>query len=241
METYQEFLDRIYSFEKKEIHYGDSYFHGNPSISLKVNKDNSFQNFYGDTIVFALADAVKEALSRIVETLYQSAPECFCERLVPDTFHVTLHDLGNSPVLRDVAEEVFENELNVIRQKQTGAIQKLANTSIRLKSTYLFNMVDTSLVLGLFPADEDTYHRLMGLYSMFDSVKKLNYPFTPHITLAYYNVNGFDSHAARILENTVNELNQKIDIELNVHSLYYQKFKSMNEYIDVICLGAVGK
>lgn len=241
METYQEFLDRIYSFEKKEIHYGDSYFHGNPSISLKVNKDNSFQNFYGDTIVFALADAVKEALSRIVETLYQSAPECFCERLVPDTFHVTLHDLGNSSVLRDVAKEVFENELNVIRQKQTGAIQKLANTSIRLKSTYLFNMVDTSLVLGLFPADEDTYHRLMGLYSMFDSVKKLNYPFTPHITLAYYNVHGFDSHAARILENTVNELNQKIDIELNVHSLYYQKFKSMNEYIDVICLGAVGK
>ena len=140
-----------------------------------------------------------------------------------------------------MAEEVFENELNVIRQKQTGAIQKLANTSIRLKSTYLFNMVDTSLVLGLFPADEDACHRLMGLYSMFDSVKKLNYPFTPHITLAYYNVHGFDSHAARILENTVNELNQKIDIELNVHSLYYQKFKSMNEYIDVICLGAVGK
>ena len=65
---------------------------------------------------------MKEVLSRTVETLYQSAPECFCERLVPDTFHVTLHDLGNSPVLRDVADEVFENELNVIRQKQTGAI-----------------------------------------------------------------------------------------------------------------------
>ena len=71
---------------------------------------------------------------------------------------------------------------------------------------------------------------------MFDSVKRLNYPFTPHITLAYYNVHGFDSHAARILENTVNKLNQKIDLDLNVHTLYYQKFKSMNEYIDVICL-----
>lgn len=236
METYQEFLDRIRSFEKKEVHYGDSYFHGNPSISLKVNKHNSFQNFYGDTIVFALDDAVKKVLSKTVETLYQSAPECFCERLVPNTFHVTLHDLGNSPVLRDVAEEVFENELKVICLKQAEEIQKLADTSIRLKSTYLFNMVNTSLVLGLFPADEDTYHRLMGLYSIFDSVKKLPYTFTPHITLAYYNVHGFDSRAARILENTVNELNQKIDIELNVHTLYYQKFISMNEYIDVICL-----
>lgn len=236
METYQEFLARIHSFETKEVHYGDSYFHGNPSILRKVNNDNSFQNFYGDTIVFALDDTVKEILSRTVETLYRSAPECFCERLIPATFHVTLHDLGNSPVLRDVAEDIFENELKVIRQKQTGAIQKRANTSIRLKSTCLFNMVDTSLVLGLFPADEDMYHRLMGLYSIFDSVKKLNYPLTPHITLAYYNVHGFDASAARILEKTVNQLNQEMDIELDVHRLYYQKFVSMNEYIDVICL-----
>lgn len=36
METYQEFLDRIYSFEKKEWTYGGSYFKGNPSISKKV-------------------------------------------------------------------------------------------------------------------------------------------------------------------------------------------------------------
>ena len=28
-------------------------------------------------------------------------------------FHVTLHDLNNAPVLRDMAEELFENELKV--------------------------------------------------------------------------------------------------------------------------------
>ncbi|MDE6924970.1 MAG: hypothetical protein K2P59_06870 [Acetatifactor sp.] len=63
METYPEFLVRIDSFEQKEIHYGNSYFKGNPSIAQKVDRDNSFRDFYGDTIVFVLDDAVKKALA----------------------------------------------------------------------------------------------------------------------------------------------------------------------------------
>ena len=60
METYQEFLDRINSFEKKEINFGNKYFKGNPSISQKVDKDNTYRRFYGDTIVFALDNIVKK-------------------------------------------------------------------------------------------------------------------------------------------------------------------------------------
>lgn len=251
METYQEFLDRINSFEKKEINYGNKYFRGNPLISQKVDKDNTFRNFYGDTIVFALDDVVKEKLSEYVELLYRSASECFCERLVPNTFHVTLHDLSNSPVLRDVAEELFENELKVIRCAQQFSCQNAfsaypnsqveeVSMVIKMKSKYIFNMVDTSLVLGLYPADENEYRRLMELYSIFDNVRKLNYPFTPHITLAYYNVNGFDLQAAKILEDAVSRLNNnEMEIELNVNNLYYQKFKSMNDYIDIINLGMI--
>lgn len=240
METYQEFLNRINSFEKREINYGNKLFKGNPSIPQKVGKDNMFRNFYGDTIVFALDESVKEKLAEYVELLYQSAPECFCERLVPHTFHVTLHDLSNAPVLQDVAEELFENELKVIEKMEE--IQKQENEIIKMKSKYIFNMVDTSLVLGLYPVDEGEYRRLMDLYFLFDTVKKLSYPFTPHITLAYYNVNGFDLQAARSLEGAVNELNKnEIEIELNVNHLYYQKFKSMNDYIDIINLGMTNK
>lgn len=240
METYQEFLNRINSFEKREINYGNKLFKGNPSISQKVGKDNVFRNFYGDTIVFALDESVKEKLAEYVELLYQSAPECFCERLVPHTFHVTLHDLSNAPVLQDVAEELFENELKVIEKMEK--IQKQENEIIKMKSKYIFNMVDTSLVLGLYPVDEGEYRRLMDLYFLFDTVKKLSYPYTPHIALAYYNVNGFDLQAARSLEGVVNELNKnEIEIELNVNHLYYQKFKSMNDYIDIINLGMTNK
>lgn len=238
METYQEFSDRIDSFEKKETDYGNVYFKGNPSLAQKIDKDNKFRRFYGDTIVFALNDTMKETLAEYVDLLYRSAPECFCERLVPDTFHVTLHDLSNSPVLRDVAEELFENELRVI--EEIREIQKYKKAKIKMKSKYIFNMVGTSLVLGLYPADEDDYCRLMELYSVFDNVKKLSYPLTPHITLAYYNINGFDVQAARKLETVIAGLNDnEIETELNVDRLYYQKFKSMNDYIDIINLGMV--
>lgn len=40
-----------------------------------------------------------------MELLYQPAQDCFCERLVSHTFHVTLYDLSNAPILRDVESE----------------------------------------------------------------------------------------------------------------------------------------
>lgn len=238
METYPEFLTRIDSFEKKEINYGNEYFKGNPSISMKVNPDNTFRNFYGDTVVFALDNAEKEKLAECVESLYRSAPECFCEKLIPHTFHVTLHDLSNSPVLRDVAEKLFENELAVVERIPEIQKHKKTKSTIKMKTTSIFNMVNTSLVLGLYPASGEEYQKIMEFYSVFDGVKKLNYPFTPHITLAYYNRNGFGLPSARKLENAVNQLNQsEMEIELNIDRLYYQKFKSMNDYIDIINLG----
>ena len=113
MESYTGFLDRIHSFEKKEIDFGWDYFRCNPSVSQKVNHENRFQPFYGDTIVFNLNEETKGKLSNIVNVLYDTVPECFTEKLVADTFHMTLHDLSNSPILEEIAVEVFENEIKV--------------------------------------------------------------------------------------------------------------------------------
>ena len=77
----------------------------------------------------------------------------------------------------------------------------------------------------------------MNLYEMFNEVKKLNYPLTPHITLAYYNVHGFHSEIARKLEALVyklNDLEMEFEIEISTQNLYYQKFITMNDYITII-------
>ena len=145
---------------------------------------------------------------------------------------MTLHDLSNSPVLEDIAVELFENELKAVKISE-----KIAKQKIRMKSKYIFNMVNTSLVMGLYPINEEEYNKLMNLYYLFDDVKKLSYPLTPHITLGYYNVDGFNALSARKLENIVKELNaNEIEIELDTKELFYQKFVSMNEYINIFSL-----
>ncbi len=234
METYKEFLDRINSFEKSEIDLGDDYFKGSGSIVLKVDEDNRFRPFFGDTVVFNLDDATKKKLEKIVDSINAVVPECFCERLVPNTFHMTLHDLSNSPVLEDVAVELFNNEL-----KAKKIAEKIAEQKIKMKSKYIFNMVNTSLVMGLYPTDEEEYTKLMDLYYLFDDVKELGYPLTPHITLGYYNVDGFSVESARKLETIVKELNankMEIEIELDTKELLYQKFVSMNDYINIFSM-----
>ncbi len=77
----------------------------------------------------------------------------------------------------------------------------------------------------------------MALYALFDDVKKLSYPFTPHITLAYYNRDGFDATSAKKLEGAVRELNETdLEIDLTTQKLFYQRFSSMNEYTNILSL-----
>lgn len=238
MENYQKFLDRINSFEKKCWNFAPGDFTGNLSLAKKVKQDNSFRPFYGDTVVFDLDVTTKERLAKWLDKLYAEVPECFANRLVTDTFHMTLHDLSNAEVVDDIANELAQNEKKV--QLLCEKLKAVENTGIiRMRSKCVFNMVNTSLVLGLYPADEVEYEKLMNLYEAFNEVKELPYPLTPHITLAYYNVHGFDETSAKKLEKLVyhlnsGELGQEMEIVLEAKELFYQHFNSMNHYINVL-------
>lgn len=235
MESYNQFLERINSFEKKESDFGSNYVGTNVSLPLKVNENNKFADFYGDTVVFNLDENTKERLHEYVKRVYECAPECFCENLVTHTYHMTLHDLSNSPELWHISDEVFRNEIKLLECLKS---KKREHQTIRMRTKYVFNMVHSSLVMGLYPVDENEYQKLMDLYAIVDEVKQLNYPLTPHITMAYYNRYGFDVNSARKLEAVIKELNEKesFEIVLDTSNLYYQKFTSMNHYVDVFCV-----
>lgn len=234
MEPFLQFGNRIDAFEKRISDFGDGRFAVNRSLARKVSADNSFADYYGDTVVFALSDEMKDSIEQIMSTLRTAVPQCFCEKLVPSTYHMTLHDLSNSAKLSDCAEQMFYNELKIAGL--SNALQKFRGVEIVMKSNYVFNMVGTSLVMGLRPIDEENYRLLADLYSLFDGVVGLNYPMTPHVTLAYYNVNGFSAVAARELKNAVDIVNAQTELTFSVRELYYQKFTSMNDYTDIIQL-----
>ena len=228
METYQEFLDRIGHFEHREMYLGENDFMPNPSVWKKVQEDTKFSPFYGDTVVFDLSKEEKEIVNGLVSPLYESTPECFGERLIDSTFHMTLHDLSNSPNLEEVSANMQENETKL---RNLLAETPVSVQTIRMKSKAVFNMVNTSIVLGLYPENEQEFEKLMVLYGLVNQIHELPYPVTPHITLAYFNRNGFGQDTIRRLTKTVFELNQKSNsFELNTIRLVYQHFTSMNSY-----------
>lgn len=67
----------------------------NPDLIKKVNLAGEFLPFRGNTVIFRLDEDTKQALRRLQTSLYQSAPDMLAEKLDPDAFHITLHDLVN--------------------------------------------------------------------------------------------------------------------------------------------------
>ncbi len=237
METYNEFLDRINSFEKEELMMDDNAFVPNKSVPRKVRPDNSYSDFYGDTVVFELDKNIKERVDKLTEKLFEEVPECFSERLPKSTYHITLHDLYNSPDIDKIANEMFFAEVNLIKllKENPIGVQK-----IKMKATYVINMINTSVVLGFIPCNEAEFNKLSDLYELMHKIRMLDRPLTPHVTLGYYNINGFSEDSVKSLKAAVRNLNRELsdfEIELSTEKLYYQKFISMKEYINIFSLG----
>lgn len=231
MENYNDFLNRI-SYQQADLQIGDGYFTPDGRVYEKVNADNTFKPFYGDTVVFDLDSRAKTRIYKIIEKLYESVPECFCQRLDKSTLHMTLHDLSASGKLDNISSEIFTNEIKLLQLLKDKPIEP---QTIRMKTNFVINMVSTSLVLVLVPADEAEWEKLQTLYDLINEVKVCPYPYlTPHITLAYFNYNGFDENSAEKLKEVVYEINrQSFDIALNTKKIFYQKFTSMNNYFSI--------
>ncbi|MBE6165583.1 MAG: ligT like phosphoesterase [Streptococcus gallolyticus] len=234
METFAEFLERIDQFEQAELSLPEEGFLVSPSLNKKVHSDNTFRDFYGDTVVFDLAEKDKVWLATLVQKLYDELSVCFAEAFPVSSYHMTLHDLSSGSHLSGLTAEL---ETNCQRLKRQLLSQPLFSQKIKMRSNFIFNMVNTSLVMGLVPASEADYTKLTSLYALVDDVKALPYPFTPHITLAYYNIDGFSAEQVRKLKGLVVELNKtQHDFVLDSEKLYYQTFTSMKEYQSVFPL-----
>ena len=237
MEEYADFLTRT-AYQQPKLLISPGYFTPDERIRHKVKPDKSFRPFFGDTTAFDLDSGIKERIAALQETLYERAPECFCARLEPETLHMTLHDLSSSFRMEKVASEVFYNEINLVLALRE---QPAAAQTIRMRSNYIFNCVNTSLVLALQPEDEEEWLKLQSIYDTVDKVQESPYPLTPHVTLAYFSYHGFSAAASEKLQAAVYELNQEtFSVTLDTKELYYQKFTDMNSYFSVFPLTGPG-
>lgn len=201
-------------------------FQTNPNLLKKVDRDGNFLPFYGNTVVFLLDDGVKEDLKLLQKQLYDAAGEMLSQPLGPDTFHMTLHDLVNgAEKTPQLCQRMEETE-----QKAKALLAQWANMPpLQMKTTWLFNMVNTSIVLGLAPADGETAFRLDTMYTALESVVPLGYSLTPYITTAYFRPGCYSPEHLRPLRETLRSIDRKVSLDCG--KLVYQTFSNMNHYL----------
>ena len=207
--------------------WGD--FATNPNLRKKVDEEGNLLPFVGNTVVFLLDEDMKEQLRNLQEELYRAAPDMLAKPLQMSTFHMTLHDLANGtpehPGLQDYMCYTQERVSQILSGWKDAP-------PLRMKTTWLFNMVNTSIVLGLKPADEESWRRLDEMYTTLEDVVRLGYALTPHITMAYFLPGTYTQEQVQRLSSVLR--NVDMEISLDMKNLVFQEFSDMNHYKTVL-------
>lgn len=187
--------------------------------------------FYGNTIVYTLDEKAISYVKEIQNRLINECQGFLAEPLDSNTFHITLHDLVNSQNQNEIMQRMKHTgfvALSILQQ-----LKRMNITKIRMESTCVFNMASTSVVLGMKPTDEVSMKVLMLLHQLFQSVVYLDYPLTPHVTLAYFRPGIHSAEMLAPLRKIIDDINrsEKLVVELDITQLEYQEFCSMNHYI----------
>lgn len=200
-------------------------------LSAKVGWDGGLRPFFGNTVIWELEDAEKLALCQRQVLLHHHAGWCLAEPLWPDTFHITLHDLVNGPEEAAIAADAARTEAQALALLE--ALRREGLPSIRMASTHVFSMVNTSLVMGFEPETEADCAALMGLYERFHAVVSLNWGLTPHATLAYYRPGQYGREEVEALSRVIREAERMPPIRLTLEPdrLFYRRFSDMNHYL----------
>lgn len=206
--------------------WGD--FETSPGLRRKVNEQGELLPFQGNTTVFLLAEQDKRRLEQLRQGLYRAAPDMLAQPLGEDTFHMTLHDLANgAPEQAGLAEWMAQTD------QAARPILALCRElpPLTMQATWMFNMVNTSIVLGLKPADEASRRRLNAMYCALETARPLGYALTPHITLAYFRPGRYGQDVVARLRRALEPVDWTLTLRPDMLAL--QRFDSMNHYENI--------
>ncbi|MBQ8815576.1 MAG: hypothetical protein IJZ85_13900 [Lachnospiraceae bacterium] len=236
IENLHEFKLRTEWFSKDSLHFNEGRFMTNGSLKDKVDEEGRLKPFGGNTIIFWLDEDCRERLADIQAQLYTCCGHLLAVPLHPSEFHMTLHDLKSGAPGPELTTQVEKSGKAVMPLLE--GIKQNGIARIKMRAEYLFNMMNTSVVVGLSPVDEENCDRLMSLYELFQGIDmvRLPYQLTPHITMAYYRPGVYTEKELAGLKTAIRDVNRELrqlkplEIELSTEQLEYQRFTDMNHY-----------
>lgn len=220
----------------REYHYmpWEHYLNVAKGAGDKVGADGRLLPFYGNTVIYDLFDDTKDELKKLQNKLYESCGHFLAEPLSRESFHVTLHDLVSGTDREEVLAKV--KELSDTAKQATEDARRMVGCSMPMKPVKLVSMVSTSVVLLLEPVFDVDKFQLATAYEKLQSVVRLNYGLTPHVTLAYYRPGTIADGDLQALADTLSVLSDQLDftVVLKHNKLKYQEFWDMNHYVEKI-------
>ena len=200
----------------------------NENLKKKVGPAGEMLPFFGNTCVFLLEEQTKKALSGLGERLYDAAGDMLSHPLQEATYHMTLHDLANGPI-RDGMLIAWMEQTKRTALPLMDSFRHLP--PLQMRATWLFNMVNTSIVLGLAPENEESFRQLDFMYTALEQARPLGYALTPHITMAYFKPGCYDQGRLSALRAALQPVD--LSIVLPMEALCYQEFTGMNDYFTI--------
>ncbi len=228
MENLHEFHARVDGFQHDSLPH-DGWLTTNPLLTEKVAPDGALLPFFGNTMIFDLPADVQLLIARMQVILHHRCGWMFAQPLAPATLHMTLHDLLNGVDESALAEPVART---AVQAREILTEIRRENPSVHLTATAAFNLVN-SIALGFAPDTEADCATLMGMHARFQDVVALNYPLTPHVTLAYFKPGTYGPDEVAQLADALREINAlpKVHLTLDASYLHYYRFTDMNTYI----------
>ena len=229
-----------------------------PGLLNKVDEEGAFRPYMGSTVVFRLDRQSRGYFQIVRQIIANGMRELLSEPFPASAFHMTLHDLvspemtGVSQVYKDETRTDYTPEYTMEVERSLaatgrvieGILRELSGERIELLADRVVNVVSKSLVLMLKPATERNYRLLLDLYHLFDGVKELPYPLTPHVTLAYFRPGEIDGDLmSKVIERVQVDANDPMPVSLPIDGLTAQRFLDMAHYIDVpikVCFSCDG-
>ncbi len=228
-ETLAAFHERVDGFEHDSLPHSGP-LTTKPLLVEKIAPDGSMRPFFGNTMIFDLPADAQLAIARMQLILHHHCSFLLAQPIAPATLHMTLHDLLNG-----VDEAALSGPIRETGMQAKALLQahRQDASPIRLTSTAAFNMTCGSVALGFAPDAEADCARLMALHQDYQAVVPLNYPLTPHVTLAYFRPGVYDEGAVAALAAALGEINAlpPLRLTLDTATLHYYRFTDMNTYI----------
>lgn len=211
MENLTEFHARVDGFQHDSL---DGHLTTKPLLVEKVAPDGRLRPFFGNTMIFDLPQDVQLTIARMQLILHHRCAGMLADPLTPSTLHMTLHDLLNgvdAAALAEPVRQTGEQAKAILAEQRTSALPP-----VHLTSTAAFNMTSGSVALGFAPDTEEDCAALMGMHADYQAVVALNYPLTPHVTLAYYKPGSYGPEAVAALAGALAEINALPRVRITV-------------------------